>query len=137
MGTSRRELLKAVAAFAAGAVVGSGATYVALQSIRAAVEKTATSTPVEASRTAVGLPKMKIHFIYVGPIGDYGWTHAHDVGRKYLKSILCPDPEKWCIVETSYTESVPEDLYKAGYVRGRPHGLHNILRLYGRNEAGG
>jgi anaerobic selenocysteine-containing dehydrogenase len=30
MNTSRRDLLKAVAAFAAGAVVGSGATYVAL-----------------------------------------------------------------------------------------------------------
>ncbi len=34
MGTSRRKLLKAVAAFAAGAVVGSGATYAALQSRR-------------------------------------------------------------------------------------------------------
>ncbi|ACB40241.1 BMP family ABC transporter substrate-binding protein [Pyrobaculum neutrophilum] len=111
MSASRREWLKAVAAFAAGAIVGSGASYLALQSVKTAVEKTATTRPAEATTapsTAAGLPKMKIHFIYVGPIGDYGWTHAHDVGRKYLESALCPDPKKWCIVETSYTEKVPE-----------------------------
>jgi hypothetical protein len=59
MSTGRRDLLKAVAAFAVGAAVGSGATYVALQSIKAAVGKTATPTATEAPRTAVGLPKMK------------------------------------------------------------------------------
>jgi simple sugar transport system substrate-binding protein len=45
--------------------------------------------------------KLKAGFIYVGPIGDYGWTHAHDVGRKMAM-------QKYPWLETIYTESVPE-----------------------------
>ena len=45
--------------------------------------------------------KLKAGFIYVGPIGDYGWSHAHDVGRKYAES-------KFPWLETVYVESVPE-----------------------------
>ncbi len=25
--------------------------------------------------------KLKAGFVYIGPIGDYGWSHAHDLGR--------------------------------------------------------
>ncbi|MCL6611276.1 MAG: BMP family ABC transporter substrate-binding protein [Peptococcaceae bacterium] len=45
--------------------------------------------------------KFKVAFMYVGPVGDAGWTYAHDQGRKYLEKEL-----PW--VETSYVESVPE-----------------------------
>ena len=45
--------------------------------------------------------KIKAGFIYVGPVGDYGWTNAHDVGRKYVE-------EKFPWLETTYIESVPE-----------------------------
>jgi simple sugar transport system substrate-binding protein len=44
--------------------------------------------------------KLKVGFIYVGPIGDYGWTHAHDQARRIV--------EKTLSVETLYVESVPE-----------------------------
>jgi basic membrane protein A len=44
--------------------------------------------------------KLKVGFIYVGPVGDAGWTYAHDLGRKYLEEQLG--------VETTYVESVPE-----------------------------
>jgi len=40
-------------------------------------------------------------FIYVGPIGDYGWTHAHEQARRYLE-------EKYPWFESIYVESVPE-----------------------------
>ncbi len=30
--------------------------------------------------------KLKAGWIYVGPIGDYGWTHAHEQGRLYVQS---------------------------------------------------
>jgi basic membrane protein A and related proteins len=33
---------------------------------------------------------LQVGFIYVGPVGDYGWTYAHDQGRKYLEKAL-PD----------------------------------------------
>ncbi len=45
--------------------------------------------------------KLKAGWIYVGPIGDYGWTHAHDVGRREAEKAF-----PW--LETVYVESVPE-----------------------------
>jgi simple sugar transport system substrate-binding protein len=45
--------------------------------------------------------KLKAGFIYVGPVGDYGWSHAHDVGKKYVE-------KKFSWLETIYVESVPE-----------------------------
>lgn len=44
--------------------------------------------------------KLKVGFIYVGPIGDGGWTFAHNEGRLYLEENLD--------VETIYKEAVPE-----------------------------
>ncbi len=44
---------------------------------------------------------MKVGFVYIGPVGDYGWTYAHDQGRKYLEKTL-----PW--VKTTYVESVAE-----------------------------
>lgn len=44
--------------------------------------------------------KVKAGFVYVGPVGDHGWTYAHDQGRKYL--------EKHLGIETTYVESVSE-----------------------------
>jgi len=45
--------------------------------------------------------KMKVGFIYIGPVGDGGYTYAHDLGRKYLEENLN--------VEAIVKESVPED----------------------------
>ena len=39
-------------------------------------------------------------FVYVGPIGDGGWTYAHDQGRLFL--------EKETGIKTIYKETVPE-----------------------------
>ncbi len=44
---------------------------------------------------------VKAGFIYVGPIGDFGWSHAHDQGRLHVE-------EKFPWLETVYVESVPE-----------------------------
>jgi basic membrane protein A len=46
-------------------------------------------------------PTMKACFIYVGPIGDYGWSHAHNEGRLYVE-------EQFDWLETAYAESVVE-----------------------------
>ena len=43
--------------------------------------------------------KLKAAFVYVGPIGDGGWTYAHNDGRKALEEIG---------VKTAYVEAVPE-----------------------------
>ncbi|OYT52486.1 MAG: BMP family ABC transporter substrate-binding protein, partial [Desulfurococcales archaeon ex4484_217_2] len=46
--------------------------------------------------------KIKAGWIYVGPIGDYGWTYAHNAGREYVEKRFAGT------VETVYIESVPE-----------------------------
>jgi len=46
-------------------------------------------------------PPIKVAFVYVGPIGDLGWTYAHDQGRLALEENL-PN------VETAYAENIPE-----------------------------
>ena len=48
-----------------------------------------------------GDKKLKAGFVYVGSVGDFGWTHAHDVGRKFAESKL-----PW--LETVFIESVAE-----------------------------
>lgn len=45
---------------------------------------------------------LKVGYIYVGPVGDFGWTHGHDVGRKAVEAHFGDK------VKTSYVESVPE-----------------------------
>ena len=45
--------------------------------------------------------KLKAGFVYVGPVGDFGWSHAHDVGRKHALKQL-----PW--LETVFIESVAE-----------------------------
>ncbi len=49
-----------------------------------------------------GHAKTKACFIYVGPIGDFGWSYQHDQGR------LAVDAALGDAVETAYLESVPE-----------------------------
>lgn len=44
--------------------------------------------------------KARVAYIYVGPVGDAGWTFQHDQARKHLELTLG--------AETKYVESVPE-----------------------------
>ncbi len=52
--------------------------------------------------TALAEDKTKVGFIYVGPIGDGGWTYEHDQGR------LAVEEHFGDKVETVFQESVPE-----------------------------
>ena len=51
---------------------------------------------------AVAQDRTKVGFIYVGPIGDGGWTYEHDKARLAVEEHF----GDW--VETVYQESVPE-----------------------------
>jgi len=59
-------------------------------------------TSVAGSAFAQGMNKAKLGFIFVGPIGDGGWTFQHNEGR------LAVEKEFGDRVETVYQESVPE-----------------------------
>lgn len=52
--------------------------------------------------TAFAQDKVKACFVYVGPIGDGGWTYQHELGRRAMVE------EFGDKVETAYQESVPE-----------------------------
>ena len=52
--------------------------------------------------TASGADKLKIGFVYVGPIGDHGWTYQHDHGRLAIEEALGNR------VETVYVENIAE-----------------------------
>ncbi len=86
---SKRAVVKMVAltAVAAAALVGCG--------------KKEEAPKAEAPAAAKAEP-LKIAFAYVGPVGDGGWTFAHDNGRKALEA------EFGDKIVTSFVEKVPE-----------------------------
>jgi simple sugar transport system substrate-binding protein len=55
-----------------------------------------------AGHAAQAADKLKVGFIYIGPIGDLGWTYQHDLARL---AMLKEFGDK---VETTYLESVSE-----------------------------
>ena len=55
-----------------------------------------------ASAAPAPAAPLKIAFAYVGPVGDGGWTFAHDNGRKAIEK------EFGAKVQTSFVEKVPE-----------------------------
>ncbi len=91
----KRSLFKvaALSALAAAAVVGCGK------------KEEPAPAPAPAPAAAAPAPKpepLKIAFAYVGPVGDGGWSFAHDNGRKAIEK------EFGDKVVTSFVESVPE-----------------------------
>lgn len=55
-----------------------------------------------AALPATAAEKLKIGFVYVGPVGDFGYSYQHDQGRKAIEAALGDK------VETSFVESVAE-----------------------------
>ena len=93
----KRALLKmaALTAVASAALVGCGK--------KEAPAPVPTPAPVASAPAPAPKPEpLKIAFAYVGPVGDGGWTFAHDNGRKALEK------EFGDKVVTSFVENVPE-----------------------------
>ncbi|MBM2575090.1 BMP family ABC transporter substrate-binding protein [Jannaschia sp. Os4] len=71
------------------------------------IRRTLLATVAALAATATGAfadghEPLKVGFVYVGPIGDGGWTYQHDQGR------LAVEEEFGDRVETIYQENVPE-----------------------------
>jgi basic membrane protein A and related proteins len=92
----KRTLLKvaAMSTIAAAALVGCG------KKEEAKPAAAAPAAPVAAAPAKV--EPLKIAFAYVGPVGDGGWTFAHDNARKAVEK------EFGDKVVTSFVEKVPE-----------------------------
>jgi simple sugar transport system substrate-binding protein len=61
-----------------------------------------TAAAPAASAAAPKPAPLKAAFVYVGPVGDAGWTFAHDQGRKALEA------EFGDKIATTFVEKVPE-----------------------------
>lgn len=57
-------------------------------------------SPLASAHAADEGKKLKVGFVYVSPVGDEGWSYAHDQGRKAMEALP--------YVETTFMESVPE-----------------------------
>ena len=57
-------------------------------------------TTTESSEKEIDSSDFKAAFVYVAPIGDLGWTFAHDQGRLMMEEEL--------EIETAFVENVPE-----------------------------
>ncbi len=68
------------------------------------VTTTVTGTGPAATAPAVWKPPEKIRaaWVYVGPVGDFGWSYMHDIGRRVVQELF----KDW--LETTYVESVSE-----------------------------
>jgi basic membrane protein A len=96
---NKRSLLKlaALTAVASAALIGCGKK-------EEAAAPAATPAPAPAPTAAAPAPAapLNIAFAYIGPVGDGGWTFAHDNGRKALEK------EFGDKIKTTFVESVPE-----------------------------
>ncbi|WP_180131758.1 BMP family ABC transporter substrate-binding protein [Rhodoferax sp. BLA1] len=92
----KRTLLKvaALTAVASAALVGCGK--------KEEPAPAPAPAPVASAPEPVKPEPLKIGFAYVGPVGDGGWTFAHDNGRKALEA------EFGDKIVTSFVENVPE-----------------------------
>ena len=94
---NKRSLLKAAAlsALAAAALVGCSKS-------EAPAPAPAAPAPAPVAAPAPKAEPLKIAFAYVGPVGDGGWTFAHDNARKALEKTYGDK------IVTTYVEKVPE-----------------------------
>jgi simple sugar transport system substrate-binding protein len=97
---NKRSLLKlaAFSAVASAALVGCGKKE---DAPAAATPATPAATTASAPAATPAAP-LNIAFAYVGPVGDGGWSFAHDNGRKALEK------EFGDRIKTTFVESVPE-----------------------------
>ncbi len=98
MNVTRRITLAALAAGAALTLWGCGKSN---DNAGGNAAPAASSAPAAAAPAPANEP-LKIAFVYVGPVGDAGWTHAHDDGRQEVEAKFGDK------VKTSFVESVPE-----------------------------
>ncbi|WP_295528581.1 BMP family ABC transporter substrate-binding protein [uncultured Pseudacidovorax sp.] len=96
---NKRSLLKlaAISTAAAAVLMGCGKKEEA-----PAAAAPAAPAPTAAAPAPASTAPLEIAFAYVGPVGDGGWTFAHDNGRKALEK------EFGDKIKTTFVESVPE-----------------------------
>ena len=79
------------------------------------------ATATVQNALAAGKDKVKVGFVYVGPVGDFGWTYQHDQGRLAVEAALGDK------VETTFLESVPEGADAERAIEGLARSGHDLI----------
>ena len=96
---SKRSLIKA----AGWASLAATAALVGCGKKEETPAAAASAAPIAAASAAPAKPEpLKVAFAYVGPVGDGGWTFAHDNARKAVEKQFGDK------IVTSFVEKVPE-----------------------------
>jgi basic membrane protein A len=64
---------------------------------------------------------LKVGFVYVGPVGDYGWSYEHDRGRLGAQEHFGDK------IKTTYVEQVPEGADAERVIRQMARNGHDII----------
>lgn len=70
--------------------------------------------------TVFAAKEIKAGFVYVGPVGDAGWTYAHDLGRQEMEKLDYVKP-------STFIETVPEGAESARVINGLVRKGHNLI----------
>jgi len=79
------------------------------------------STALLTGQTALAADPLKVGFVYVGPIGDHGWSYQHDQGRKAVEEYFGDK------VETTFVENVPEGADAERVIRNLAQSGHKLI----------
>ena len=74
-----------------------------------------------AMLSASAADPLKVGFVYIGPIGDHGWTYQHEQGRQMLIKELGDK------VTTSFVENVPEGADAERVIRNMAKGGFDLI----------
>lgn len=72
------------------------------------------------SGSAMAAKEIKAGFVYVGPVGDAGWTYSHNEGRLEMEELGFVKP-------STFIESVPEGAESARVINGLVRKGHNLI----------
>ncbi|MEH1943353.1 MAG: BMP family ABC transporter substrate-binding protein [Nostoc sp.] len=79
----------------------AGSSFALTSCVQGKNSKSQGEVPPSASSVTVNEP-LKVGFVYMGAVGDFGWTYAHDLGRRDMEANL---QDK---VKTTFVENVNE-----------------------------
>ena len=74
-----------------------------------------------AGLNASAADPLKVGFVYIGPIGDHGWTYQHEQGRKELAAKFGEQ------ITTNYVENVPEGADAERVIRNMAKDKYDLI----------
>jgi simple sugar transport system substrate-binding protein len=89
--------------------------------VKTLVRGIATTLGLAATLSASAADPLKVGFVYVGPVGDHGWTYQHEQGRKELVKHFGNK------VETSFVENVAEGADAERVIRNMAKGGYDLI----------